>query len=124
MEKITVKEALEQGYIRCGYDNTDFQHLMDISGLQPQDFESTYNGSLVVADNSPVTYSIDVSDIVDMITDKISEQEDINDENDMMIDYLDEYKDLEKDLAPIVEKINAFIGQHKIYFLTDIKLIP
>lgn len=38
MKTITVKEALEQGYDKCGYDSLENQHLKYIDQLDAEDF--------------------------------------------------------------------------------------
>lgn len=123
-QTMTIAEALAKGYDKCGYDNQDWQHLMSIDELSEDDYKPYHNGKIVLADTQAVTYSIDVDDIVDRIIDMIDNQEDINDEDHQMVEYLDEYKELKSDLNPIVDKINSYIGKHKVYYLTDIILTP
>lgn len=119
-QKLTVKEALEQGYDKCGYDGTDFQHLMTISELNQEDFENNYRGKIVIASNEPNYVTIDKSEIMDFLTDRYFDESPDDDLADITACFDEETEKIER----FVNEINDIFRKKEWFYLTSIELIP
>lgn len=119
MNKITVKEALEQGYVYFGQDKGEFQHLHSIEVVTEADFET---GPLFVAEkDSYYTPSVSAEEVAETLADIVYSQtgDETGDDTD---DVYDIVKGL--DFTATTEIVNAALTHKKYYKLTDIQLIP
>jgi len=117
--KLTIKEALEQGYQHCGYAGHDYQIVMQIDDLIPDDFYSQ-QGKIMLFSKEFITPTCE-ENIKDFLADHVQEQwwdetsDDTNDVRDAIMAI---------DLSVISEKINDALKDKKYYTITDIELKP
>lgn len=117
--KITVAEAIEQGYVYFATDKGEFQHLNSIEGITDADFEY---GPQLVADKEPYHVPcISPEEIAETLADIVSQQnaDETGDDTD---DVYDIVKAL--DYSAMAATINEAIKHKKYYKLTNIELIP
>lgn len=119
--KLTIKEAIEQGYKYCNieeFGDGTITSLADVlSGKEYWDpTETTY----YLCEKEPRHHSISKKQIEDLIQEDIDCQEEyyLEDGFDTALEGCD---DLIKQLT---EKINSNISKHNFYFNTDIQLLP
>lgn len=118
-KKLTVKEAIDQGYIYFGQDKGEFQHLHRIENISDADFEF---GPIMLAEkDSYYTPSISSEEIAETLADIVYSQ--CGDETG---DDTDEVYDIVKalDFTDAAERINNALVKKKYYKLTNIQLIP
>jgi hypothetical protein len=118
--KLTIAQALEQGYTKVGTDASGWQHLHDIEDLSSVDFES--KTKYFLADKEAQYHLRETKDLAEMIADRISD--DYADETgcDDVNDILEQIKAL--DFSSINQKINYVMTQHPYWHLTKIELVP
>lgn len=118
--KLTLKEALEQGYTKCGFDATGWQSLHEISDLSDSDFEGEIKYFL--ACKEPQYHLRNTKDLAEMIADRISD--DFADETgcDYIKDIFEELKAI--DFSSVCQKINYVMTSHPYWTITKIQLIP
>lgn len=117
--KLTVKEALKQGYAYFGKDQGEFQHLHSIEVITEADFE---DGPQMLAEKeSYYSPSISPEEIAETLADIMSNQcgDETGDDTD---DVYDTVKAL--DFTAAVNIINEALKHKKYYKLTTIQLIP
>jgi len=120
MEKLTVKQALEQGYEYCAFNVQDWGHVIEITDLTPEDFED--ERGYVLCDKQPTQYAISDSQIEDSIVEHIDCQDEFNDEDSELSGIaLEGCDDLLKQLT---DKINKNLSVKKFWFQTKIQLVP
>lgn len=117
-ESLTVKEAIEQGYLYCGYDGEDFQHLFKIMEIDETYFERPK--TVVLADKEAQHLNISAKDLRELITDNLMDNSDFDDDTDIIPDYLEK----EIDWEDLSAKINAVLKKRPYWYLTKIKLLP
>jgi len=117
--KLTIKEALEQGYIKCGYDEREWQSLMDIEDLSPDDFNN--DKKIILADKESQSTLVDSEYLKDLLADNISSmhQDEIGDDTDSVYDSI---KAIEFESTAVI--INNTLSVHRYWNLTEIELIP
>lgn len=120
-EKITVSEAIAQGYEYCGIDSGDaYQGLIRLVDLDGEHWES--GKVFLLADKEPNTFKVAEDFIKDVLT------------NDVTCNYYDACKNddidgISKELteklnvSDITKQINDFFEEHPWYMLTKIQLI-
>lgn len=123
MEKLTVKEAIEQGYTHCGYDTGEWQHVRDITKLDPDDFSNEYR-RLVLCDPRPSYTGISADDIREVLAERVQNirQDETADDTDNCSDAVNEME-----LTPfrvLADAINEKLKSEPYYTLTDIELTP
>src|SRR6266540_20008 len=119
MDKITVKEAINQGYRYYGQNKGEFQHLNSIDNMNDCDFEC---GPVYLAEKEAYyTPGISSKDITNALADIVSCQS-----HDETGDDTDDVYDIVKALNFTVTAslINAALVHKKYYKLTNIQLIP
>ena len=118
--KLTLKEALEQGYTKCGTDASGWQHLYELSDLSSADFEG--NTKYFLADKEAQYHLRNTNDLSEMIADRISD--DYADETgcDDVNDILEEIKKI--DFSSVCRRINNVMTRHPYWMLTKIQLVP
>lgn len=117
--KLTVKEALEQGYIYFAKDQGEFQHLHRIEGITEADFE---DGPQMLAEkDSYYTPAVSSEEIAETLADIVYSQcgDETGDDTD---DVYDIVKSL--DFTDAANRINEALKYKKYYKLTSIQLIP
>lgn len=120
IEQITIKQALEQGYAQCGYDNTDYQHLMQIKDLCADDFERSKN-IILVADTKENYVAIDKQDIMDLLLDRYADESPDDDTYDITSCFEEQSEKIEK----FVSDMNEVYSKKVWYYLChSIQLIP
>lgn len=122
VQKLTVSEAIAQGYKSCGYPDGEFQYLKKLDKLTEQDFNDEDKGPLVLAEKEPYhTPSIKPEDIADMLADHMDSNNGDNTGDDTS-DVYDIIKEL--DFTATAEMINKALEKKKYYKFTDIEVIP
>lgn len=117
MEKLTVKEALEQGYTYYGYKDLDEQSIKKLDRPYGIDFEK---GVAVLAEKGSSTYSIAGGTIRELVSDHILAQDEFSDEDAELCDLADKATLYDA----LADEINSLMSTKKFWFLTDIELIP
>lgn len=117
--KLTVKEALEQGYVYFGKDNGEFQFVHRIECISEADFED--GPQLLAEKESYYSPSISPEEIAETLADVIWNQcgDETGDDTD---DVYDIVKSL--DFSAAANLINEALKGKKYYKLTNIQLIP
>jgi hypothetical protein len=119
MDKITVKEAIEQGYKYFAQDKGEFQHLFSIEVITNADFE---DGPQMLAEKEPYyTPSIAPKDIAYLLADHLDSMSG-DETGDDTSDVYEIVKSL--DFTAAAELINEALKGKKYYKLTSIQLIP
>lgn len=120
--QMTVKEALEKGYVYYGYKGREYQHLSRIDQMTPEDWEGQeIIGTIILADIEPRYHTIDAESLMDFVADDYHDNEEIMDDTqDMDIIIKNEKKLFEE----ITAKINEVLQKKDYYLMTDIELIP
>lgn len=114
MEKLTIKQALEQGYTHCGYEDLTEQTLMPISQMDDDNFDFA-QGKILVADTKKHCAKIDSDDLISFLNDHFYETDENPFENDDEIsDYLKEEKAM---IEEFTSKINAIYAKKYWYYL-------
>ncbi len=117
IKKITIKEALEQGYTQCGYKGVDYQNLMDIATLINEDFHKT----ILVAKPEAHSVSISSCEIIEYLCDRYSEESPDDDNFDIEL-CLKEKKEL---IEKFVSDMNEVYSKKQWWYLSNtIELIP
>ena len=119
--QLTVKEALEQGYTRCGYGNEEWQTALHIADLDSEDFNVVGRNRLMLMSKEHRAPSVTSSQISDLIADNVSEMHgnDTGDDTDSVYDLIKAMN-----FNEIVSDINATLSTYKYWDMTDIELIP
>jgi len=117
MQKLTVKEALEQGYVYCGQKTNDWQSLTFIKDLDSTDFEN----ELVLYSKESSSPTITADSLKDLIADHMESDwgSDTGDDTNQVYE-----KAITLDYAPFAEMINNAMSGIQSYAQTEIQLIP
>jgi hypothetical protein len=120
--KLTIDEALAEGYTMFGYEGKETQNLIPIEKVCSDDFEyaETHGYKIVVADTDEHTAKLDADDLLGFLADRYRDYEENPDDTDDMEDYLKEEKQLIDDF---VEKINIVYAKKNWFYLTEMELI-
>jgi len=122
MKTITVKEALEQGYELCGYENLENQSLMSISDLSEEDFEPYHNGKLCVAHKQPNSTTISSEEVIEWLVDRYFDTEGNPDDDSHDMELC--FKEQKEVIKEFVSKMNDIYSKKQWFFLADLQLIP
>ncbi len=117
-KSLTVKEALEQGYVYFAQDKGEYTTLHRIENISEADFE---DGPQMLAEkDSYYTPFISSEEIAETLADIISSQcgDETGDDTDDVHDIVNGL-----DFSEASEKINEALNGKKYYKLTDIQLI-
>jgi len=119
--KLTVKEALEQGYTKCGFDQTDWQTVMEISDMKSCDFETPMLSKLVVFSKESTCPDVSEQRLKEIIADQVSDNwsDETGDDTSSVFD-----KIMSVDFSEIHEKLTNALSEYQCWFATDIELIP
>jgi len=118
MENLTIKEALSQGYTKCGDNKKEWQTLDDISELGKEDF---VDRDIVLAEKESFSPSISEDKIKELLADYISDEwyERCPDDTDEVYNKVSEV-----DVTDVTKRINENLSDKKAWMLTSIKLTP
>ena len=123
MKTITVKEALEQGYERCGYDSLENQNLKQLDQLEAEDFEPYHGGHLVLAKKEANSASISTGEVIEWLTDRYFDTDGNPDDDTHDMELC--LKEEEKTIEDFVSKINEVYSKKQWWFLdSDLRLVP
>lgn len=120
--KLTVKEALEQEYTKCGYELQEWQSLYEVSDFDnPGEFEQHYNRKMVLFSKDSYSPSIDADTIKDLLAEHIAcnHADETGDDTDNVEDSVREL-----DFDPTAKMINEKLSKAVYWKATDIELIP
>ena len=121
MKKITVKEALKQGYTLCGYEDLEMQGLKNIDNLDEEDFEP--HGYLCVANKESNSASISAAEVIEWLTDRYYDTEGNPDDDTHDIELC--FKEKTDIIEEFVSKMNEVFQKKKWWFLdSDLRLVP
>lgn len=119
MEKLTIKEALEQGYTKVGVETSGWQHLYEISDLTDVDFED--GQKYFLADKEAKYHLRNSKDLAEMIADRISDDYAEETGCDDVNDILEAIKSI--DFSSVCQKINYIMSDYPYWYLTKIELV-
>ena len=120
IKALTVKEAIELGYSKCGQKTNDWQSLIDLEDIKDFDSKETTFYLADPKENNPCTSAEDIKELlVDHI--HINHSDETGDDTDDVYDILNAI-DL-KEFEPLAELLNKALEAKKFYWLTDIKVI-
>lgn len=123
MTTITVKEALAQGYERCGYESLENQNLIRIDQLEQEDFEPYHGGQLVVAKKESNSASISTEEVIEWLTDGYFDTD--GNPDDDVHDMELRLKEKTEVINDFVNKMNEVFSEKKWWFLDEsLRLIP
>lgn len=114
--KLTIKQALEQGYTHYGEPYESWQHLYSLKDTTDKDIEEQNYVVFSKQSNQP---SIDEEIIKDFLIDHLGDPDNCGGRDDNEI--ATHINGL--DFSSFTEKINKEMNQFKYYWQTDIKLI-
>lgn len=113
--KITVKEAVEQGYNLFGYKDREFQQLQTLEDIIQEDFDT--GEVLVLAEKNPRYRSISAAEIQELVFDYMYDIDEMADDTDFM-----HHNFTTTDFKPLSDLINERFSKITYYFLTDIEI--
>lgn len=117
MKKLTIKQAIDQGYTRFGIAHQRFQRIQNL-GIDKPDF----NRWIVLFSKEPMDIQIEEDFIKDLLADALYDHVgDITGDDDPQYAYDGVMK---IDCLSVVNQINKILEGHKYYTLTDTQLIP
>lgn len=121
MTKLTISEALAEGYTLCGYSGRDYQSLMNVADMTKADFEQS-EGKIVLAEKEPMHHKIGPDALIEFAVEDYFNNDEfsIDDTNDME-DLMKKNKSMFDEFA---EKLNVIYREKDFYRITDIELIP
>lgn len=115
MDKLTIPQALEQGYLFFGYKGIEYQTLNDLSDITQEDIDRG-----VCLFSKEYTSPSCEENIKEFIADHIQDQwsAETNDDTSDVYDAI-----MSIDLSDIASRVNKVLEDKKYYTLTDIELI-
>ncbi|PRP68126.1 hypothetical protein [Nonlabens agnitus] len=116
MEKLTIKQALKEGYTHCGSPSKEWQSLHKVEELTIADFD---HQTFVLASKIPKTFTFSNDQIKELLIDVISdnEAEESGRDDDNVYEALKEL-----DCTDISNQVDAILKKHCYWTLTDIEL--
>jgi hypothetical protein len=115
--KLTVKQALAEGFEYCGIDGHEFQALQYITDLEADEIASS---DYRLFSKETTVPTVDKDTLIDRAVD------DAYDSLDFRVDTSDIRDSVKESLDwdSITQKINEALKAHTFHLLTKIKLIP
>lgn len=116
-KRLTRAQAIQAGYTLCGYADEEFQTLIKVNEVMPQD----YHKPLMLAEKEGTQPKITKEIIAEVVADYM-----YSDFGEINSDVAEEiYNDIKAmDFSDMAEKINEKVKKHQVFVLTDIRLIP
>lgn len=125
MDKLTIKQAIAEGYTLCGVDGPEYQSLTRIEDLTSDEILFDYTGKgrrLLLANKEPRIHTTSAKDLMDQAIDDYYNDEDFSQDDTGEIDRaIRKEKELFEEFAT---KLNAIYATKGIYMLTKIELVP
>lgn len=120
MEKLTIKQALKNGYKYAAYRNKDEQSVINLNRIQSRHFDDIDidSGQLVLCEIKTMQFEISADSISQLIIDYISGQEDMADEDGELCELASE-----ADFKTLADDINKRMSVKNFYSLSDVELI-
>lgn len=118
--KLTIEEAIAQGYKSCGYPDSEFPYLKKLDKVTESDLDDGIHGKLYLAEKEPYYIpKIDPKTIADILADyMISESSDnTGDDTDDVYNIV-----FGIDFSSTAEMINNALAHKKYYQFTSIEL--
>ena len=120
MEQLTVKEAIEQGYTKYGFESKEWQHLEDLHNDIFEEIDEDDFDDLVLVEKVGQAPIFSVKEMSEILSERIGE----NDNEQCARDSDEVYTTVAAiDYTDIVNKINKELEQHRYWMLTKIKLV-
>lgn len=119
--KLTVKEALAQGYTKCGFDQTDWQTVMEIEDMSAVDFETPILTKIVVFSKESTHPDVSEERLKEIVADNVNDswEDETGDDTNKVYDTI-----MSVDFSSIHKLLNDALSSHQCWFATDIELIP
>ena len=119
--KLTIKEALAQGFTKCGYEQTDWQMCMDIEDMTEQDFEDADRTRILLFSKESTCPDVSEGTIRDIIADQVSDRwaDETGDDTDTVLEKIKAV-----DFSGIHKLLTEALSTHQCWFATDIQLVP
>jgi len=117
-KKLSIKQALEQGYEFCGWANETYQRLKKIEDLDDSDFLPVDNDYLVLAEKEPFYAAVDAEGLIEYCHDQYHDQTNDDDYDDSD----DSIKELILDFKELATKVNEKLKSKPHWRLTKIQL--
>jgi len=124
LDKLTIKEAIKEGYTLCGQDGEVWQTVIRIEDLTDNEIIriNSRGKKLVLADKTPRIHTISAKDLREYVIDDYYNNDNFSQDDSMEIEHL-----FQKEL-PIFEefaiKLNAIFAKREVWTLTKIELVP
>jgi hypothetical protein len=117
IQKLTIKEALEQGYTLCGADKGEWTPLHKIESMTEFDFQEE---KIMIAEKEYDSPTINANSIRDMIAESMESNwgNDTGDDTEQVYDEV-----MKLDFTQCAEMVNKALEGIKSYELSDIELI-
>lgn len=119
--KLTRKEALLQGYTKCGFDQRDWQMCMDIEDMTEADFETSMLTKIVVFSKESTHPDVSEERLREIVADQVSDSW-CDETGDDTTGVLDAIKSV--DFSGIHKLLTEALSEYQCWFATDIELIP
>ena len=118
MISISRQQALEDGFTLCGFDGVEYQTLMKIKEVAP---ENLCSGVIRIADKEAMNPNITSETLAELIADSISSTwcEDTGDDTDEVYNQI-----MAMDFTEMAKNINDKLKLRAYYSLTNLRLIP
>ena len=116
--QLTVKQAIAEGFEKCGFAGHEWQNLMDISEVTEDDFN---HGKIELAEKTPNHYAIDWTEFRDRALDGYFDSDTGDDDAKDIEMLLDEIK---PEFEALAAKVNEQFLKRPWWTLTSIELIP
>lgn len=112
--KLSIKEAIEQGYIYAGVQDGYWSAVKKLEKLTKEDFDSY---KVFLAEKEGYAFTIDAKKIEELITDYLEDQDEVYDEDAELCELASE-----ADFETLADDINQRLSKKRYYNLTDIEL--
>lgn len=122
--KLTIKQALAEGYTLCGEDGLEWQSLMHIEELTDDEIVETNSRGkrLVLASKEPKVHMTSPKNLMDQAIDDYYNNDDFSNDDTGEIDHaIRANQELFEEFAT---KLNEIYATKKVWLLTKIELIP
>lgn len=120
MQKLTVKEAIKQGYKYYGIEGWEWQSCKDLNEDVFEEVNEDHHENIRLFEKEAQVTSISEDAIAEIISDHVSvlADEDCYRDDDRILLAI-----VGLDYSDITNKINNKLAEYKHYMLTDIKIV-
>lgn len=121
-DKLTVKEALQLGFTKCGEALQEWQTILEVTDfINPYEFVEHWNRKIVLFSKDSYSPGIDADTIKDLLAEHIACQHE-DESGDDTSNVEDSVREI--DFEPIAQIINDKLQSIQYWKATDIELIP